>query len=371
MDKKNKVREPLFHVAKRGSMPLWNSLAIRIGTIIFAVLLCGLLVAVVMDRNPADFYSALFKGSFGSSRKVWKLAKDIAVLLCISLAVTPAFRMKFWNIGAEGQVLMGALASVACMYYLKDTVPTPLLILFMFVASVAAGIVWSLIPALFKVKWNTNETLFTLMMNYVATYTVAFFLIKWTPDGSSSLGALPYGHLPQLMDNEYLLLIIVVLLLTAGMYIYLNFSKHGYEISVVGESENTARYIGINVKKVVIRTMIVSGAVCGLAGFLIVGALDHSVTINTVGGLGFTAIMVSWLAKFNPITMVGTTFIITFLDQGASQVSQNFNISDAFPKVVVGIILFFIIGCEFFINYKVVRCSKENTKVNEKEAGIK
>ncbi len=371
MNKKNKVREPLFHIAKRSSMPLWNSLAIRAGAVIFAVILCGLLVAAVLDRSPFEFYTTFFKGSFGTSRKLWKLSKDIAVLLCISLAVTPAFRMKFWNIGAEGQVLVGALASVACMYYLKDTVSTPLLIAIMFLASVVAGSIWSIIPALFKVKWNTNETLFTLMMNYIATYTVAFCLIKWTPDGSSSLGALPYGHLPELFDNEYLLLIIVVLLLTAGMYIYLNYSKHGYEISVVGESENTAKYIGINVKKVITRTMLLSGAICGLAGFLIVAALDHSVTINTVGGLGFTAIMVSWLAKFNPLTMIATSFLITFLDQGASQLSTNFGISDAFPNVVVGIILFFIIGCEFFINYKIVPCKKAGAKINKKEEGLK
>ncbi len=365
-----KVREPLFHIAKRSSIPFSKALLIRALAIIAALALCGLLVALLMGKDPMDFYSALFNGSFGSERKVWKLCKNIAVLLCISVAVTPAFRMKFWNIGAEGQVLVSALACVACMYYLRDSVPNVVLILIMLVAAIAAGCIWSVIPALFKVLWNTNETLFTLMMNYVATFLVSYFLIKWTPDGSSSLGALSYGHLPKLFDNEYLLLIIVVLILTVGVYIYLDYSKHGYEISVVGESINTACYIGINVKNVIIRTMLVSGAVCGLAGFLIVGALDHSVTINTVGGLGFTAIMVSWLAKFNPLTMFVTSFLITFLDQGASQVSQNFNISDAFPNVVVGIILFFIIGCEFFINYRIVRCSRDNKK-DIKEVGVK
>ena len=135
------------------------------------------------------------------------------------------------------------------------------------------------------------------------------------------------------------------------VYIYLSYTKHGYEISVVGESENTARYIGINVGGVIIRTMIVSGAICGVAGFLIVSALDHSVTVTTVGGMGFTAIMVSWLAKFNPLVMIGTSAFITFLQQGASQITTNFNIDSAFPDMVVGIVLFFIIGCEFFIGY--------------------
>ena len=226
----------------------------------------------------------------------------------------------------------------------------------MFAASVLAGMVWAGIPALFKAQWNTNETLFTLMMNYIATYLVAYFLIKWTPNGSSSLGILPAGHLPRL-GHEYLLIIVSVALLTVLVHIYLNYSKHGYEISVVGESEKTARYIGINVKKVIIRTMLFSGALCGIAAFLIVGGLDHTVTENTVGGLGFTAIMVSWLAKFKPFNMIFTSLLIVFLKQGAAQLSQDFDISSAFPNIVVGIILFFVIGCEFFINYRIARRS--------------
>jgi simple sugar transport system permease protein len=138
------------------------------------------------------------------------------------------------------------------------------------------------------------------------------------------------------------------------MFIYLKYSKHGYEISVVGESQKTACYIGVNVKKVIIRTLIVSGAICGLAGFLIVSALDHSVTTASAGGQGFTAIMVSWLAKFNPFIMIATSFLLVFLQQGADQVASNFGISNAFPSVITGIILFFVIGCEFFINYRLI-----------------
>jgi len=192
------------------------------------------------------------------------------------------------------------------------------------------------------------------MMNYIATYLVAYFLLVWTPNGSSTLPRLEFGHLPILFGNQYLLIILIVAVMTALMYVYLNYSKQGYEISVVGESENTARYIGISVPKVILRTMIVSGAICGMAGFLIVGGLDHSITTESAGGQGFTAIMVSWLAKFNPIIMVATSFLLIFLNQGAAQMSQDFGMSDAFPKVITGIILFFIIGCEFFINYRLV-----------------
>lgn len=366
---KETTHEPLFHVTKRDVFPWKKSVMIRVIAFAAALLFCALVSLLVIGANPVDFFSAIFKGSFGTPRRIWKLLKDIAILLCISLAVTPAFRMRFWNIGAEGQVLVSALACSACMYYLGGKIPEVLLILLMFVCSIAAGALWGLIPAIFKALWNTNETLFTLMMNYVATYLVAFALIKWTPDGSSSLGILPHGHLPKFF-NEYLLIIIVVLVLMVGMYIYLNTSKHGYEVSVVGESEKTARYIGINVKKVVIRTMVLSGAICGLAGFLIVGGLDHSVTTETVGGRGFTAIMVSWLAKFNPFLMLLTSFLLVFLDQGAAQISQDFDISSAFPDIVVGIILFFIIGSEFFIRYKLnFRKSHKKAAVNEKTEG--
>ena len=350
--RESKTREPLFHVVKRSDISKGKALLIRVIAVAAAVILSSLLSYLLIGANPFKFISTLFEGAFGSSRRIWKLAKDTAVMLCIALAVTPAFRMRFWNIGAEGQVLIGALASVACAHYLGASIPGWALLVIMFFSSLAIGAIWGGIPAIFKAKWQTNETLFTLMMNYVATYLVSYFLIKWTPNGSSTLGELSFGHLPKIY-NEYLLLILVVLILTALVYIYLHYSKQGYEISVVGESEKTARYIGINVGKVILRTMLISGAICGLAGFLIVSALDHSITTTTVGGQGFTAIMVSWLAKFNPIYMIFTSLLVVFLQQGGAEISSDFNISDAFPNVVVGIILFFIIGCEFFINYRI------------------
>ena len=347
----NHTSEPLFHVVKRDTIPVPKAMMIRVAAVLAALLLCSILSIFLIDANPFDFVKTLVDGTFGSVRRLWKFAKDSAVLLCISLAVTPAFRMRFWNIGAEGQTLVGALAAVAVAHYLGGSCPNGLLLILMLIAAVLAGAIWGGIPAIFKAKWETNETLFTLMMNYVATGLVAYFLVLWTPSGSSVLGALSVGHLP-VIGHEYLLLILITLVLTALVYIYLHYTKQGYEIAVVGESENTARYIGIGVGKVILRTMLVSGAICGLAGFLIVGALDHSITTTTVGGMGFTAIMVSWLAKFNPLIMIGTSAFVTFLDQGAAQITTTFNIDSSFPDMVVGIVLFFIIGCEFFIGYQ-------------------
>ena len=351
-------REPLIHITKRGGIARYKAWLIRLITFVLALLVCGIVAFILIDKlrdDPArigEFYQSFIKGSFSTSRKFWKFLKNVAVLLCIALALTPAFRMRFWNTGAEGQTLVGVLGGIAVNFYLGGSIPEWLLLILMLIASLACGAVWGLIPAVFKARWNTNETLFTLMMNYVATYLVSFCLIKWVPNGSSSLGKLKHGKLPTI-GHDYLFIILIVLALTVFLYVYLKYSKHGYEISVVGESERTARYVGINVKKVVLRTMFLSGLLCGLAGYLIAAGLDQSVTTESVGGQGFTAIMVSWLAKFNPITMVFTSGLIVLLNQGAAQISQNFDVSSAFPDIIVGIILFFIIGCEFFINYKI------------------
>ena len=338
----------------------------RVIAVVAAILLCSLLSIFMIKANPFKFIATMFEGAFGSERRLWKFAKDASILLCIALAITPAFKMRFWNIGAEGQTLIGALAAVAVIIYGKG-LPEPVLLILMFIAAVVVGAVWGGIPAIFKAIWGTNETLFTLMMNYVASGLVAYFLLLWTPNGSSVLGRLDSGFLP-VIGHDYLLLILLVLVLTALVYIYQQYTKQGYEISVVGESENTANYIGINVKKVIIRTMLISGAICGFAGFLIVSALDHSVATTSVGGMGFTAIMVSWLAKFNPAIMIGTSAFITFLDQGSSEITTAFNIDSSFPDMVVGIVLFFIIGCEFFINYQLKLKAHEEDKAESEPA---
>ena len=234
----------------------------------------------------------------------------------------------------------------------------------MLVAAIAAGSLWGFLPSFFKAKWNTNETLFTLMMNYIATQIVAYFCYKWSnPKGSGHIGVINSvshnGWLPSLGGQDYLLNILIVAALTVFMYIYLKYSKHGYELSVVGESENTARYIGINVKKVIMRTMLLSGALCGVTGLLLVSGTDHTIATNTVGGRGFTAIMVSWLAKFNPAYMILTSLLIVFFQKGAIQISTSLGLNDSFADIITGIIIFFIIGSEFFINYSVKFRSKE------------
>ncbi len=370
MNKQNNA--PLFHIVKRGALPWYQAWGIRAAAIVLALLFCALVTSLTTGENPLQVYSTMIYGAVGTPRKIWILGQNIALLLCVSLAVTPAFQMRFWNIGGEGQVLAGALAAAACMICLSDKLPNGALIAVMAVSSIAAGAIWGLIPAIFKAKWNTNETLFTLMMNYVATQLVAYFVIIWeSPKGSGKVGiinqATELGWLPQIGNYKYLLNIIIVAVLTVGMYIYLNYSKHGYEIAVVGESERTARYVGIKVEKVIVRTMLLSGAICGIAGLLLVGGTDHTISTTIAGGRGFTAVMVSWLAKFNPIFMILTSFLLVFLDRGAGEISTTFGLNHSFADILTGIILFFIIGSEFFITYKI--SFRRSAKNAEKEGG--
>ena len=356
-------REPLVHIVKRTDISTKKAVLIRAIAVIVSLLFSALLVFVLKGINPIQFFTALFEGAFGTSRRIWILLQKTAVLLCISLAVTPAFKMRFWNTGAEGQVLVGGLATCACMYYLGGALPLPLLYLLMIVSSIVAGIIWAVIPAVFKAKWNTNETLFTLMMNYVATFLVSFFINTWVTSGSGTLAPMSQYGLPRILNN-WLLNIIIVAVLTVAVYIYLRFSKQGYEISVVGESENTARYIGINVKKVIIRTVAISGAICGLVGFMIVAGDKHSIKDSIVGGQGFTAIMVSWMSKFNPIIMIPVSLLIVFLSVGSKYATSAFRIDNSIGDILTAIVIFSIIACEFFTRYKInIRKPKRREKV--------
>lgn len=347
----------MIQISKRGAVSRKRNIAIRLAAIALAIIVCAIITMATTGTDPLAVFSAFINGSFGSERKLWIFLQDTAILLIISLAVTPAFKMHCWNLGAEGQVLAGAMAAAACMVLLGDTMSNGALIACMVIVSVVTGALWAGIPAFFKAKFNTNETLFTLMMNYVATQIVAYFCVKWeNPVGSCTIGVInaqnEAGWLPQL-GNKYLLVILVAVIMTVLIYFYLNYTKHGYEIAVVGESERTARYIGIKVPRVIVRTMLFSGAICGVAGLLLVGGIHHTVSTSLVGGQGFTAVMVSWLAAFNPIVMILTSALLIFMGSGANQLATSCGLNQSFGDILTGVIIFFIIGSEFFVQYKI------------------
>lgn len=352
-------KEPLLRIAKRDTISHPKAWGIRVVAVLLSLVVSGLFIFAVTKLNPVQVYEAIFDGAFGTSRRSWVTIRDSMMLLCIGVGLAPAFKMKFWNIGAEGQILIGGVITAGIMRAYGSALPTPALLVVMAVVSLLCGCLWGVIPAVFKAVWNTNETLFTLMMNYVAIQITSYCVAMWeNPVGSNTVGIINqmtgYGWFPSVLGQSYGLNVILVLALTVGMYIYLKHSKQGYEIAVVGDSENTARYAGINVRKVTIRTMAISGAICGLAGFIEVAGVSHTISTATAGGRGFTAIIVAWLAKFNTFVMILISFLLVFLQKGAVQIATQFNLNDYASNIITGIILFFILGSEFFINYRVI-----------------
>ncbi len=356
--------EPLIHITKRADISFWQSVLIHLLGITAALIICSLLIIFVTGSKPLDIFKAMIEGVVGTpaansgiNKQYMEFIHKTAILLAISLAVTPAFKMKFWNIGAEGQVLMGALASAYCMIEFGGRVNNTLLLIIMLVVSILMGALWAVIPAICKALWNTNETLFTLMMNYIATTLVSYFIMVKDRSGRSDLGIINertgYGYLPSLFGRNYLFNIFITVGLLVIMFVYLKYSKQGYEISVVGGSENTARYVGINVKTVIIRTVAISGAICGLVGFMMISGDLHSIKSTVVGGQGFTAIMVSWMSKFNPLIMVPVSALIVFLSVGSKSATSAYRIDNSVGDILAAIVIFSIIACEFFTMYKI------------------
>ena len=362
--KVRKHHEPLVQISKRDDMPGWQAWLIRLAAILVGFFLMSFVLTSlcnasfdkavsfgdVMERLKLSLFGRLFEG--GTATQLWGFLQKAAILLCLSLALTPAFKMKFWNCGAEGQALFGGLAAMVCMINFGGHLPEPVLIPIVIIVSILAGALWGFIPALFHAYYGTNETLFTLMMNYVATQLVWYS--KFVYGGSSKvITPVSTGALPVIGGQQYLLNVLIVVVLMVLMFVYLRYSKQGYELSVVGESRNTARYIGINVKKVVIRTMLISGAICGVAGMLLVAGTDHSINENTVGGQGFTAIMVSWLGQFNPFIIAGMAALVSGLQIGAAGVADRYFLNSAYADMMVGVVVLCLVACEFFIRYKI------------------
>ena len=371
MNTKIKNHEPLFHISKNDAVPVKKALLIRVIAVLAALVFVGIMSMILIKENPFLIFKAMIDGAFID---IWTLLQNTALLLMFGLAVVPAFQMKFWNLGANGQVLIGCLAAISCMKFIPTVAPNIsnfLLIIIMIAASLLASCVWSVIPAVFKAFFNTNETLFTLMMNYIALALVDYFVFTWDKSGSGSIGIVNLltgrkGWVPDIANNKYILSVIVAVIMTVLMYVYMKYTKHGFEVSLVGESVNTAKYVGINVKKVIIRTLLLGGIVCGILGFLYAGSVSHTIN-QEVGGLGFTAILVAWLANFDSSVMVLTSFFVVFLDTGSKYVSTQFQLnSNDYANIVVGIIFFFVIGCEFFIRYK-IQFNKKKPTVSERK----
>jgi general nucleoside transport system permease protein len=374
--------DPLFRIVKKNNTT-WKTGLVN-GLIAFgvAVVITILYLWAVSSKNPFIAFKYLIEGTFQvtstglSMIRLWSAIQEIVILLAIALALTPAYKMKFWNIGAQGQLLMGGLVTAVLMIYLHGVASSGVIIALAIVCSMLAGALWGWIPAYFKAKFNTNETLFTLMMNYIAVLIVTLCYNIWKGSASSMRNinlSDQVGWLPYLGNQAALLPMILVLILVALMTVYLRYTKHGYEISVVGDSIQTARYTGIAVRHVIRRTMALSGALCGIVGFFYVSNFSHIISATTGGSYGFTAIIVCWLSHFNPIAMVGYSSLIIFLNKGArnlSNVNYSSNINEYSAEAIVFIIILAIMLSEFFTNYKIVTQLDPHKRTNELTAGL-
>ena len=359
-NKHTNVKTPLFSVFKREEMPKYKSVLIRVITFILTFFLAMFLCFLVIKENYFEIIETMFSGAL---IRPWKLMMDTALLLAFGIAIVPAFKMKYWNMGANGQVLVGSLASIVLMFYLEDfatksAMNNILLILLMLVCSILASVIWAVIPAIFKVFFKTNETLFTLMMNYIAGGLVAYVNYVLAQGKKESPGiinsATKSGWMPVVID-KYFIPIVIIVIITVVIHFYMKKTKQGYEIEVVGDSINTARYVGMNTKKIIIRTLVVSGIICGIIGFIYASAINQSIDKNTCGSLGFTAVLVAWLANFSPIIIAGISFVLAFLTLGTSKVSSTYRLgNNDLSNVIIGLIFFAILICEFFIRFKIV-----------------
>ena len=352
-------REPLIRLAKRDDIPHARAWAIRAAAILLALVTGGLIIAV-LGHNPIQVYASMVEGSLGKSRVLRETVKKAIPLLGAAVAIAPAFKMKFWNIGAEGQIIAGGIcASYFALFHSGWN--HWVLVIVMFIAGAVGGGLWGLIPAWFKTKYDTNETLFTLMLNYIALNIIVFLREgPWRDPGSQGYAKIARFDKNAALDKVFGIQFgwIIALVLLVLVFVYMKYSKQGYEIGVVGESQETARYAGMNVRKVILRTMFLSGAVCGIGGMVQATGSDVTLTTAVAGGVGFTAIIVAWLAQLNPPAILIVTVLFSILEKGSSVVQSSFGLSSDSADVLQGIILFFILGCELFIRYKFVMRGK-------------
>ncbi len=320
------------------------------------------IILLCMGYHPLRVFGSLIYGAFGRRIFIQETVKRMIPLLTAAMGLGLAFKMKLWNVGGEGQILMGGAAATAVAIY-GEGLPHTLLLFLMGIAGIVGGGLWGLIPGACKARWNTNETLLTLMFNYIAQKFIV--LLQNTPSWQDEYNAYPQvkmlsinARLPRVFGVHIGWMIVILLMVL--FYIYAKKTKQGFEIEVVGDSQNTARYAGISVRSSILRTMFLSAALCGLAGFLQVSGADGTLSDSTAGGMGFTAITVAWMAGINPVGMLVVALFISTLERGSSYIQTDFLIPASFADVMVGIILLFMMGCEFFIGYEIVRRRESN-----------
>lgn len=374
-----KHKEPFIHLIKRDILPLWKTSSIYFAAVMIALVMGGVLVAV-NGANPFSYYSNILVGCFKNSINLNGLIRQIIPLTITSLGIAFAFKMKFWNVGGEGQFIAGAISAAAVAHLFRGSDTSSFIVLAcMLVAGAVGGGIVGLIPALLKVKFGTNETLLTLMLNYIVLYFFTFLkktyyfgqLNNGVPNNRDFAALEENARLPQIdLGNgiRFDVSLIFALVLVVVCFIYFRKTKQGYEISIVGDSVNTAKYAGMNVPKIIIRTMFISAALIGIAGMFQVSGIATSYRLSTgiTSEVGWTGVIVAWLAKLNPVGILVTSVLMCILSKGSSVAESAFNISPAVSSILQGIILFTVLAADFFINYKIVLNFKTKSEGGKK-----
>lgn len=357
---------PFIRVAKRDNLTIWQKIVLYVVALFAAMVVGGIFVAFT-GVNPFEYYKTVITGCFNNTINIKAFINIIMPLIITSLGISFAFKMKFWNIGGNGQFIVGAISATTVALFLQNSLPQWLTLVLMFIAGAVGGGLFGLIPAALKVKFGTNETLLTLMLNYIAYYVLTYLKNTMFFRRLSDTGALLRPDFKILPDNAHMftlelagikfdLTLIIALVLIVITFIYFKFTKQGYEISVVGDSRNTASYAGMNVNRIVLRTMFISAAVIGVAGMLQVcgSATSHTLSEGIASDVGFTGIIVAWLAKLNSFGILATSALLGVLQKGCAVAQSTYHISSAAASILEGFILFTILAADFFIRYKVV-----------------
>lgn len=345
----------MIRLIKKGEVSRKEIVLINFVAIILALLTSSIFI-LSMGLNPIEVYGAMLKGAFGSQYKVKGTIIKAIPFVITALGISVAFKMRFWNIGGEGQIIMGAFAASFIALNVHG-LPKFLTIILMMVASIIGGALWSLIPAFLKAKYKTNETIITLMLNYVALKWITYLQYgPWKDPKAKGFPKIanfePNAILPKFLGIH--LGWVFALILVIVIFVFMNYTKKGYEITVLGESDKTAVYAGINVKKTIIIAMLLSGGLCGLAGMIQASAVNNTLSTEISGGAGNTAIIIAWLSQLNAFIILLVSILFAALVEGGAYIQTAFNIPASAALIIQSTILFFVLGSEFFVKYKVV-----------------
>lgn len=343
----------MIHAVTRKALPIKQEILVRIGSVVAAIL-ASMIIMLCMKFNPFVVYGNIVKGSLGSFYRFCQTVNKTIPLTVLSLGTCIAFKMKFWNIGGEGQFFMGAFGATLVTISFPN-LPAPVLLPLMMIVAFVFGGLWALIPAGLKIKWGTSETLVTLMLNYIAQKWVGYLQYgPWRdPQGNG------FPQIAKFTSNAILPKVcgihigwIITIVLAVLVFFLIKKTKFGYEIQVIGESTETARYAGINVARTMVIAVFLSGGLCALAGMMNASAIENTLSEKMSGGIGFTAVITTWLAQLDPLLMVLVSFLFSMLIQGGSYLQSAMQIPASMSSILQGIIIFFVLGSEFFVRYR-------------------